>query len=179
MVRLGAVDRMIGEVPHANFNSNMVRLGECYFGALLPVQTYFNSNMVQLGASMNSRYNAFFVHFNSNMVQLGADNPITCPEVIPKFQFQYGTIRSGRTQISFLDASQFQFQYGTIRSYVITFSAKAFAYFNSNMVQLGASQHTAPLNLEFTFQFQYGTIRSQAEMAKEKLLKISIPIWYN
>ena len=96
-----------------------------------------------------------------------------------KFQFQYGSIKRGNTNLVSLPSSYFnsnmvrlkdsmamtsrlihsifQFQYGSIKSLTTTLSKLAFLHFNSNMVRLKE-------------------IRSREVRCRSA---ISIPIWFD
>ena len=80
--------------------------------------------------------------------------PIT--ESVNKFQFQYGTIKSGQ-KLAVSAIFLFQFQYGTIKTLHLLSHLLFVLYFNSNMVQL---------KLHSENYYQHPHI-------------ISIPIWYN
>ena len=78
--------------------------------------------------------------------------------VLPAFQFLYGTIRGPSCRIANPMQSKFQFLYGTIRGLI----------------------KEKGLLVSEIFQFLYGTIRGLLKFSfRDLLFEISIPVWYN
>ena len=117
-------------------------------------------------------------YFNSSMVRLEVIYPITASlkrlisipvwydqkkkeclniQTLPKFQFQYGTIRRIKDFKEITGIKIFQFQYGTIRRLLLKIYLYCVPYFNSSMVRL------------------------EGVYASNKLQQciISIPVWYD
>ena len=95
-------------------------------------------------------------YFNSTMVRLKVLRFVR-QKLFSVFQFHYGTIKRFWFVQCLLVVLLFQFHYGTIKS---------LTQMNDNV------QHA-------TFQFHYGTIKRWLQRAKRRLLRISIPLWYD
>ena len=77
---------------------------------------------------------------------------------VPKFQFQYGSIKSMSGYKEHSDVAKFQFQYGSIkRIWVLVYWQTHITHFNSNMVRLKEIWNSDP----------------------ELQTEISIPIWFD
>ena len=72
--------------------------------------------MVRLRAWEFSLRRRFQQNFNSNMVRLRDSLMLLVPNILSKFQFQYGAIKRNASGVIIGGGSGFQFQYGAIKS---------------------------------------------------------------
>ena len=96
MVRLG--EAIVSSIDGSNFgfNSSMVRLGGVNVYGIGITHDCFNSSMVRLGDDKPSPHSTHFKGFNSSMVRLGGVSQHCFINLRNMFQFQYGSIGSGR-----------------------------------------------------------------------------------
>ncbi len=69
-------------------------------------------------------------------------------------------------------APKFQFQYGAIKSLPVVFVVKPDGHFNSSMVRLKANPILLSFWFAFWFQFQYGAIKRQCNLLRRCCQKV-------
>ena len=136
--------------------------------------------MVRLKEKTEQGYKMQKGNFNSSMVRLKAPSSTAVIRIF-LFQFQYGAIKSQRSNAGADSTTLFQFQYGAIKRIssssccvnsldfnssmvrlkegAATMNLKLLSYFNSSMVRLKVFPISAS-SQNIIFQFQYGAIKS-------------------